>query len=410
MRILMTANRKTACSQVILHSASPEIIEALQRIMRNASTLLQIPDLLLSLLDTKATPLATFPAGTDLSHPPLLPLATGTDLSHLTSAGNDLSCPREGIIINDVGRDLRFCQPGNAATGSLLCVSLIEQEQPIGTLIAYSPRVNVFSQQHLRMLAFVAEQAVMVIGMSQQAEKEAIQARTKILSTVTHELRSPINTINGYLDLALSGVAGELNAELREFLQRARSGSENLFALLEDALLISRADAGQLRLSREPVSLQDVIIDAVEEMELTARDYEIAVTVEIAEELPLLHADAARLQQVVRDLLSNALHFTPSGGQVAVMASTNCSAMDAPQDPHFVKLQVIDTGCGIAPAFHQRIFERFFQIPESQQQGRKGQGLGLTAVKMIVELHGGTISVASEPGRGSSFLCVLPIS
>jgi signal transduction histidine kinase len=276
-------------------------------------------------------------------------------------------------------------------------------------LIAYSHQINVFDQQHQRMLTFVADQAALLIGMSQQAEKEAIQARTKILSTVTHELRSPINTINGYLDLALSGAAGELNAELREFIQRARSGSETLFAMLEDALLISRADAGQLRLNRELIDLQDVITDAVEEMELTAHDYEIAVTIEIDEELPSLHADATRLQQVVRNLLSNALHFTPSGGQITVTASINCSDKNATDEPNFVELQVKDTGCGIAPAFHQRIFERFFQISGSQLQGRKGQGLGLTVVKMIIELHGGTISVASEPGQGSNFLCILPV-
>jgi signal transduction histidine kinase len=389
----MTADQKTACSQAILQSASPELIEALQRIMRNASTLLQIPALLLSLLDATGMPLTTFPAE--------------ADFSHLTTTGTALSCLREALIINELGRDPRFTSSGKV-TGSLLCVSLIEQEQPIGTLMAYSPQINAFNQQHQRLLTFVADQAALVIGMRRQAEKEAIQTRTKILSTVTHELRSPINTINGYLDLALSGAAGELNADLREFLQRARSGSETLFAMLEDALLIARADAGQLRLSRELIDLQDVITDAVEEMELTARDYEIIVTVEIDEDLPSFDADATRLQQVVRNLLSNALHFTPSGGQIIVMASIN-SDKDTTEEPHFVKLQVKDTGCGIDPAFHQRIFERFFQIPGSQQQGRKGQGLGLTAVKMIVELHGGTISVASEPGQGSSFLCVLPI-
>lgn len=392
----MTADQKTASSQAILQSASPELIEALQSTMRNASTLLQIPALLLSLLDATGTPLTTFP--------------TEANFSHLTTAGAVLSCPRDALIINDLGRDPRFNNSGNTATGSLLCVSLIEQEQPIGTLMAYSPQINAFNQQHLHMLTFVADQAALVIGMSLQAEKEAIQARTKILSTVTHELRSPINTINGYLDLALSGAAGELNPELREFVQRARSGSETLFAMLEDALLISRGDAGQLRLSRELIDLQDVITDAVEEMELTARDYEIAVAVEIDEELPLFNADAARLQQVVRNLLSNALHFTPSGGQITVMARTNCSDKDATEEPHFVKLQVKDTGCGIAPALHQRIFERFFQISGSQLQGRKGQGLGLTTAKMIVELHGGAIAVASEPGHGCSFLCILPVS
>lgn len=391
----MTADQKAVCNQNTLNSVSPELIETLQRIMYDASALLQVPDMHLSLIDATGTPLATS--------------SVGTNLSHLTTVETDLSCPCNGLMLNETSRDPRYMHSGNASSGSLLSVPLIEQEQIIGTLVASSSRFNVFNEQHRCMLSFLADQAVLIIGISQQAEKEAIQARTKILSTVTHELRSPIHTINGYLDLALSGTAGELNTELREFILRARMGSESLFALLEDALLIARADAGQLRLSCKPVSLQDVIIDALEEMELTAQDHEISVSVEIDEELPPLYADATRLQQVVRNLLSNALHFTPAGGQITVMGSTDHADVDTTAEPRFVKLQVIDTGCGIAPAFHQRIFERFFQVPDSHRQGRKGQGLGLAAVKMIVELHGGTISVESEPGQGSNFLCVLPV-
>jgi signal transduction histidine kinase len=405
----MTADQKKTCSQAAAYSGSPEFIEAVRGIMGNSDALLQLSNVHLALLDATGTPLIVYPAETDLSRPPLPPLAW-TDLSHLTTSGTDLSCPRSGIIINDIGRDLRFIHSGDAVTGSLICIPLSEQEQHSGTLIACSSQINAFAEQHLRILTFVAGQIALVMGMSQRAEKEAIQARTKILSMVTHELRSPINTINGYLDLALSGAAGELNPELREFIQRARSGSENLFALLEDALLIARADTGQLRLRRESVSLPDVITDAVEEMELTAHDHEIAVAVEIDEDLPELHADATRLQQVVRNLLSNALRFTPPGGQVAVMASTDRSNVNAGEEPQFVKLQVKDTGCGIAPLFHQRIFERFFQVPGNSEVGRKGQGLGLAAVKMIVELHGGIVSVESEPGMGSNFLCILPIS
>jgi signal transduction histidine kinase len=409
--MLMTADQKAACDQTMLNSISPGLIETLQRLMRSADILLQVPDVLLSLLDATGAPLVTSSAGTDLSCPPpgLLWGATDTINRSLRGDAETLLSPRDVIMVSDMSRDPRFNRSGNVAIGSLLCVPVVEQAHLIGILVAHCPQTNAFNEQHLRMLTFAAEQVALVIGMNQQAEKEAIQVRTKILSTVTHELRSPINTINGYLDLALAGAAGELNAELREFIQRARMGSESLFALLEDALLIARADAGQLRLSREAVSLQDVIIDAVEEVELTAQDHEISVSVEVDEELPPLYADASRLQQVVRNLLSNALQFTPAGGQVAVVASTDCSDKDATAEARVVKLQVMDTGCGIAPAFHQRIFERFFQVPDSYRQGRKGQGLGLAAVKMIVELHGGIISVESEPGQGSNFLCVLPV-
>src|SRR5436305_10136224 len=133
--------------------------------------------------------------------------------------------------------------------------------------------------------------------------------KAHFISMITHELRSPLNTINGYLDLTLEGIAGELNEQQREFLQRARAGSEHMYALLEDLLLISRADAGQLRLSREIIRLQTVIVNAVEEMELTAKDLDIALTINIASDFPSLYADAVRLQQVLRNLLSNAIRL-----------------------------------------------------------------------------------------------------
>src|SRR5581483_10967169 len=126
------------------------------------------------------------------------------------------------------------------------------------------------------------------------AIRDVNRMRANFLSMVTHELRSPLNGINGYLDLALSGVGGELNESLREFLQRARASSEYLYALLEDLFLIARADAGQLRLNRTIVSLQEIIANAVEEQEVSAIDHGIHITVDIANDMPRLYADAGR--------------------------------------------------------------------------------------------------------------------
>jgi signal transduction histidine kinase len=244
--------------------------------------------------------------------------------------------------------------------------------------------------------------------MSNDEQLRVIQA--KFLSMVTHELRSPINTINGYLDLALAGVAGELNEQQHEFVRRARSSSEELFALIEDLLLVARADAGQLRLNRGIVQLQGIIDDAMEEMEVTAADNRIAIVLDVSKKLPPLYADEVRLQQVVRNLLSNALRFTPAGGQVLVSACVeqNPGRLSDSSDEggQMVKLQMRDSGCGIAPEFHERIFERFYQIPNTGRTG--GQGLGLASVWLIVELHGGSVMVESEPGKGSTFSCFLP--
>ncbi len=239
---------------------------------------------------------------------------------------------------------------------------------------------------------------------------DTARVKTNFVSMITHELRAPLNAINGYLDLALTGAAGELNEELRDFLRRARAGSEHLYALLEDSLLVARADAGQWRLKRALVHLPDVITDAVEELELTATDNNITLTIDVADTFPPIYADEIRMRQVVRNLLSNALRFTSEGGQVTISAHIEPNSYEGIPHEHrdVIVLQVSDTGCGIPLDQQQRIFERFYQGSDTSAGCARGQGLGLAAVKMIVEQHGGKVLVKSAPDEGSVFTCILP--
>jgi PAS domain S-box-containing protein len=250
------------------------------------------------------------------------------------------------------------------------------------------------------------------------AIRDLTRMKANFLSMITHELRSPLNAINGYLDLALEGIAGELNEQQHEFIRRARASSEHLYALVEDLLLVSRADSGQVRLTREVTGLRGIVAHAVEELELMASDNGVAVAVDIPADLPPVYVDPVRLQQVLRNLVSNALRFTPAGGHVTVSACIINKAHEVREampgaedgereDIRLLQLDVSDTGVGIAPEQQQRIFERFYQV--SSTGGRtSGQGLGLAIVKMIVELHGGEVRVTSEPGKGSTFSCLIP--
>lgn len=247
--------------------------------------------------------------------------------------------------------------------------------------------------------------------------EEIERLKAHFISMITHELRSPINTINGYLDLVLEGIAGELNQQQREFVQRARAGSEHLYTLIEDLLLIARADAGQLRLNRDFIRLPEIIDQAIEERELAVIDNEISIHVEIASDFPHIYADAIRMQHVMRNLIDNALRFTPREGSIVISARANNTPIKTTSadtgtssDKQHIEVHIRDTGCGIAPEYQQRIFERFYQIPIAQSGRAGGQGLGLTAVKMIVELHGGRVSVESIPEQGSNFIFTLPLS
>ncbi len=270
-------------------------------------------------------------------------------------------------------------------------------------------RSGAFSADDLRLVRNLSNSAAVAL-----ANVDATRARANFLSMMAHELRSPLHAINGYLDLALEGVGGDLNEQQHEFIQRARAGSEHLYALLEDLLFISRADSGQLRLNRALISLEEIVTNAVEELELTASDYGITINVHLPIISPRLYADAIRLQQVLRNLVGNALRFTPGGGQVTISARLEGREQDEQSTEPFareaavVKLQVRDTGIGIAPEFQERIFERFFQVPDVSSERSGGQGLGLAIVKMIVELHGGVVTVESAPGHGSTFTCLLP--
>lgn len=245
-------------------------------------------------------------------------------------------------------------------------------------------------------------------------EQEQVHlAQTQFLSLLAHELRSPLHSIHGYLDLALTGAGGELNVQQHEFVQRARVASQHLYALLEDLLCVARADSGQLRLQRSITDLSAIVDNAVEELALTAADQGIVLRVDVEPQLPRLYADAVRLQQVLRNLIDNAIHFTPAGGTVEVTASVEGVGPVGPSDTdedvtRLACLRVRDTGIGIAPEFHQHIFERFYRILDKNAERSGGQGLGLWIVKLIVELHGGRVTVESVPGQGSVFTCFIP--
>jgi signal transduction histidine kinase len=225
--------------------------------------------------------------------------------------------------------------------------------------------------------------------------------KATVLSMIAHELRGPLQNINGYLDVVLeSKLSRTLSEHNREMLRRARSGGEQLKGLVDDVMLISRRDAGQFELRPEPVRLEPILETAREEMELLAGGKGIHFTVEHQPNLPIVEADEKRLQQVLRNLLSNALKFTPEGGEVRLTAS---------YDDQCVRLSVTDTGIGIAPEHIDRIFDRYYQVEDTSERSR-GQGLGLAIVRIIVQGHGGRITVESTPGVGSTFTVFLPVA
>jgi signal transduction histidine kinase len=229
---------------------------------------------------------------------------------------------------------------------------------------------------------------------------ELDRLKDEFLSLVSHELRTPLTSIRGYLDLVLDEEAGELNDEQRRFLQAVERNSGRLLRLVGDLLFVAQADAGRLSLERAKVDLAELASHCVEGAAPAATEKSVTLVLRV-DQVPALVGDRGRLAQVLDNLVSNALKFTPEGGTVEVRTG---------RDGDFVTIEVEDTGIGIPAEDQPRLFERFFRSSIAHEQAIPGTGLGLAIVKAIVEAHWGRISVESSEGRGTTFRVELPLT
>jgi signal transduction histidine kinase len=245
-----------------------------------------------------------------------------------------------------------------------------------------------------------AEAARRAVAEQNKRLVELDRLKDEFLSLVSHELRTPLTSIRGYLDLVLDEEAGELNPEQRRFLQAVERNSGRLLRLVGDLLFVAQADAGRLSLEREKVDLAELAAHCVEGAAPAASEKSVTLVL-MANPVPALVGDRGRLAQVLDNLVSNALKFTPAGGTVEVRTF---SAGEA------VILEVEDTGIGIPEADQPRLFERFFRSSVADDRAIPGTGLGLAIVKAIVEAHAGLISIESREGKGTTFRVDLPLA
>ncbi|HEY7149311.1 MAG TPA: ATP-binding protein [Gaiellaceae bacterium] len=244
-----------------------------------------------------------------------------------------------------------------------------------------------------------AESARRAMSEQNKRLRELDRLKDEFLSLVSHELRTPLTSIRGYLDLVLQGEAGEINPEQRRFLEAVERNSGRLLRLVGDLLFVAQADAGRLSLERDRVDLAELAAHCVEGAAPAATEKAVSLAL-LAEPVPSLTGDRGRLGQVLDNLVSNALKFTPEGGTVQVRTSA--------EEDHVV-LEVEDTGIGIPAADQSRLFERFYRTSVAEDQAIPGTGLGLAIVKAIVDAHSGRISISSREGVGTTFRVELPL-
>jgi signal transduction histidine kinase len=235
----------------------------------------------------------------------------------------------------------------------------------------------------------------------EQAERIS-RFKSQFLANMSHELRTPLNAIIGYSELLQSDETTQLSPRHREWLAAVLAGGRHLLRLINDVLDMASVEAGRILLNVEPVAVATLVGFALDLVHPMAAKKGLSVTAEIAPELPAVPADPVRLRQVLYNLLSNAIKFTPAGGAVRVTARL--------EDDRMV-VAVIDTGVGIQAHDLPRLFQEFERIESPPDAPRaEGTGLGLALTKRLVELHGGTVAVTSEPGKGSTFTIRLPLT
>jgi signal transduction histidine kinase/CheY-like chemotaxis protein len=290
---------------------------------------------------------------------------------------------------------------------TMLGVPMLAADKVIGVITLWREEVSGFDERTVELVTtFAAQGAIAIQNVQlflalQQRERElevAGRHKSEFLASMSHELRTPLNAVIGFSDVLLERMFGDLNERQEEYVRDIRDSGRHLLELINEILDLSKVEAGRMELEPSALSLPDLLEHGLAMVRERAARHGIAISLAVAPDVGVVWADELKLKQVVLNLLTNAVKFTPDGGSVDVSAEL---AGDE------VRVVVRDTGIGIAKADRERIFEAF------QRGGREarseGTGLGLTLSRRIVELHGGRIWMTSRLGAGSTFGFAIPV-
>ena len=231
-------------------------------------------------------------------------------------------------------------------------------------------------------------------------EKKMEQMKSDFVSLVSHEIRGPMNSVLMQIKNLMDGLAGEINDKQEQILSRASERIKSLVSLTSELLDLAKIESGLITQEKESVDMAELMADQAAFHEAKARDKSITLTLEKYETLPKVPANKRNMEEVLTNLITNAINYTPEGGSVKVGAAVENDCL---------VLSVADNGLGIPAEELDRIFDRFYRVKDEKTRYITGTGLGLPIVKSIVEAHHGSIKVESEPDKGSTFYVYLPL-
>jgi signal transduction histidine kinase len=231
--------------------------------------------------------------------------------------------------------------------------------------------------------------------------RQVDQMKDQFLGILSHELRTPINAIMGFSSVLADGLAGDMNPDQTKYVGKILDSSDALLGLVNDLLDMSRVQAGKFALDLQIVEVAPLVRTALSGLAVEAINKGLSVVCEVPANLPTIQADPIRLSQVLDNIVTNAIKYTPEGGVLTTRAAVQGDA---------VRVEVADTGLGVSPEHQARIFQPFTQVDMTSTRAKGGVGLGLSIVKALVEAHGGEVGVESEgEGKGSTFWFTLPL-
>jgi signal transduction histidine kinase len=293
---------------------------------------------------------------------------------------------------------------------SLLMVPLIVGDRAVGMLaLIQRNEQREFTPTEIRLCQILANQAAAAVENARLYEgvKEANEAKSEFIDFVAHELKQPMTAMQGYAKMLTMGIGGQLTDMQQEFVRVINSNVDRMGKLVNDLLEISRLEAGRTKLKLAPVRLREVVEETITNTrtEIEARQH--TLTVDMPDDLPRVLGDRERLVQIVTNLVTNAYKYTPNGGSIQITVNGR-DGSDVPAG--YLQVTVRDTGIGMSPKELLHLEEKFFRADHDLVRAQPGTGLGVSITRNLVALHGGELTVESEPGKGSVFRFTVPIA